>query len=1095
VLFTDLVGSTQLSASLAPSEADNLRRAHFSALRRAIANAGGTEVKNLGDGLMAVFPAASAAVSSAVAMQQTVEADNRRNGSSLGLRVGISCGEATREAGDYFGEPVIEAARLCAICTSGQILVAGIVRSMAGRRNPHRFTGLGTRDLKGLPEPVTVWEVDWDPPVDVLDVTERVPLPRMLQHRPPVGVIGRDEPLATLADAVKRVVTGGGREVVFLAGEPGQGKTTLVSEHARRSYGAGMTVLFGRCDEDVGSPYRPMHEALNHLVAHADEELLKAHVAKHGGALAGMVPALRHRLENVPPPQTTDPDTERYLLFAAVVGLLERAGADRPVMLILDDLHWADKPSLHLLRHVVSNTSSARLLIHGVYRDDELSSAHPLTEALAALHREPTGISKIDLKGLDDSGVIAFMEAAAGHELDLEGVALAHELYHETDGNPFFVYEVLRHLSESGAIVQDQTGHWGIAEAGSRLTLPHSVRSVIGTRVSRMGDEAAKVLSTASVIGRDFDLNLLAETTGSDEDDLIDLLEAAQHAALVREVAGSPGRYIFFHALIQHTLYQDMGATRRTRLHRQVGEALERICRDDGSERVGELARHFFLATQPTDVEKAVAYAQKAGEAALVALAPDDAVRYFSQALDLATQGLGVELHQRVDLLIGLGTAQRQAGLPEFRATLLDAAGHARHACDTDRLVRAALANTRGWAGSGAIDAERVDMLEASLQALPRGDSSERARLIATLCSELEGGPLKRRLAMAEEAKAMARRLGDPSTVVEVINLCSVPLRIPSTLQQHLDDSKEALAIARTLNDPVKHFRAATLCGIDATRDGQFALADRCQLIMNELSTRLQEPALQWQTALHEAALAMSHGEPAKAEQLASTALEIGTTSSQPDAFIIYGSQLMVIRFQQGRLSELVSPIADVARQNPSLPTFQAALAVVHMEAGEQAEARRLVELAAGNGFMLPMDTTWLDGCLCYSQVAIELGLYDAAEQLLELLLPYRAQVPRTGLITREPVAMFVGGLASVLGRFDQAEENFEHATELNAHGDMRFAETYTQLLWGRMLLARRQPSDVEQARGMLAQARSRAAARGYPALERRVKADLSQLI
>ena len=1097
VLFTDLVGSTELASSLTPEAGDEVRRKHFSALRQAIVTSGGTEVKNLGDGLMVVFPAASAALSCAVTMQQAVHGDNAGSDWPLGIRVGLSAGEATREADDYFGDPVIEAARLCARAEGGQILVTDLVRANAGRRSSHTFTSVGELELKGLPEPIETLQVSWDPLGADAPGSGRVPLPTRFTHRPVVGVIGRENELALLDTAAKRVASGEGRELFLLAGEPGQGKTTLVSELARQTHDRGMTVLLGRCDEEVGAPYRPFQEALSHLVAHVDEELLQTHVASHGGELARMVPALGQRLGELPSPQTTDPDTERYLLYAAVVGLLEEASRQRPVVLVLDDLHWADKPSLQLLRHVVANSSASRLLILGTYRDAELSAAHPLTEALATLHREPAGggVSTIDLKGLEDTGVIAFMESAAGHELDDAGVGLAHQLYRETDGNPFFVAEILRNLSESGDIVQDATtGLWAAKEAEGELALPHSVRTVIATRVSRLGEGATKVLSTASVIGRDFDLDLLAETTKVDEDELIDLLEEAQRAVVVNELPNSPGRYSFSHALVQHTLYEDLGGSRRTRLHKAVGEAIERLYGENNDARLGELARHFLLATRPTDVDKAISYARRAGEAALSALGPDDAVRYFSQALELVSQTTGSEPTLRIDLLIGLGTAQRQAGVAEFRTNLLEAARLAKNMGATDRLIRAALANSRGYATLGTVDTDRVEVLEAALAVLPERDSPERARLLSTLCSELAYGPLDRRLSLASDATAIAHRLGDPATLVAVARDCHMPKRIPALLDETLADNLEALEAAERLGDPVMLCFAAGNVVIDATRAARFDLLDRCLSIMEEQAERVRQPGLRRDARTNRAAKAMLEGDTIQAEDSATAAFEIGAASGEPDAFGFYGAQLASIRSQQGRLGELVSVIDDLVKQNPGLPGFRSALATANLQAGDEDAARALLEEDIVAGFSIHEDTAWLTTILSYSRVPIELNMPEQAERLLELLAPFHSQVHHDGITCLGAVATFVGGLAATVARFDDAEEYFRESSDLCTRGNMRFGQAYTKLLWGRMLRIRGGPDDVNRARSLLEQAQSTAVVRGYAFVECQAAAELSNL-
>ena len=256
VLFTDLVGSTEISYAISPDAADELLRAHFSLLRRAIAGSGGVEVKGLGDGVMVVFRSTSAALSCAVAMQQAVHRDNVGARHQLGLRIGLSGGEATMESNDYYGDPVIEAARLCAHADAGQILATDAVRVMGGRRSPYLFERLGALELKGLPEPVGVLDVRWEP-LDEVAAENGVPLPARLTHVPLTGVVARETEAALLTDAYKRAAAGEGRAVVLVSGDAGVGKTTLVAEAARRAAKEGACVLLGRCQEDVSASYRP----------------------------------------------------------------------------------------------------------------------------------------------------------------------------------------------------------------------------------------------------------------------------------------------------------------------------------------------------------------------------------------------------------------------------------------------------------------------------------------------------------------------------------------------------------------------------------------------------------------------------------------------------------------------------------------------------------------------------------------------------------------------------------------------------------------------------------------------------------------------
>ncbi|HYA69029.1 MAG TPA: AAA family ATPase, partial [Acidimicrobiales bacterium] len=792
ILFTDVVGSTELSQRLSAEAADEFRRGHFSILRQAIAESGGTEVKTLGDGLMVVFPTASAALSCAVAMQQAVERDNRAHEHRVGLRVGLGGGEVTVEHGDYFGDPVVEAARLCATGEDGRILAADVVRAMAGRRNRHPCRDLGSLVLKGLPDPVNAVEVLWEPLAGT--TVGGVPLPVPLARRPAVGVVGREAELESIADAAKRVVGGEGRQVVLISGEAGQGKTTLVAEASRTAFDAGACVLFGHCEEDLATPYQLFAEAIGHYVTHAPEDQLLAHARAHGSELCPLAPTLATRIPDLPPSRATDSDSERYLLFGAVVGLLAQASEHGLVVLVLDDLQWADTTSLELLRHVTATDQPMQVLVLGTYRDAELSHTHPFFDTLAALRRQH-GVSRIELTGLDRAGVVSFMETAAGHDLGDAGMSLARALYRETDGNPFFVGEVLRHLAETGVIYHDANGRWVAVDSLEGMSLPASVREVIGARVGRLGKAAGSVLSLASVIGRDFDTDVLAQATGISDESLLDILDNAAASALVRELPGAPGRYNFAHALIQHVLYQALGPTRRARAHRQVAQALEGLCgRLPGGPRVGELARHWFNAAQPKDLAKALAYSRQAADAALDALAPGDALRHYGQALDLYRQVDNPDPVLGIDLAIGFGTAQRQAGEPAFRDTLLRAARQSAEFGDTERLVAAALANDRGfYSVLGAIDTDKVEILERALDLLAVNEP-DRALVLATLCSELtHGSPLERRQALADDAVAIAESSGDDATIARVLNHVFLPLAVPSLLQQSLARTAEAL--------------------------------------------------------------------------------------------------------------------------------------------------------------------------------------------------------------------------------------------------------------------------------------------------------------
>jgi tetratricopeptide (TPR) repeat protein len=1044
---------------------------------------------------MAVFTTASGALACAVAMQQAVERDNRLERRSVGLRVGMSAGEATSERGDYYGDSVIEAARLCTEADGGQILVADVVRATAGRRTPYDFVSLGNLELKGLRDPVLTLEVAWEPAHEEL-ISERVPLPSRLEARPSLGVIGRESESAVLSEALHSAVARDGRRVVLLAGEAGVGKTTLATQVAVSAYERGAVVLLGRCEEDLGAPYGPFVEALSHYVAHAEILELEGHSAVHGGELSRIVPALRRRLGDLPAPMSSDSDTERYLLYRAVAGLLEHVAAAHSLVLVLDDLQWADKPSLQMLRYVVANTTTAPILIVATLRDTELTPAHPLFEVLAALRREE-GVSRVNLAGLDGAGVLAFMEATAGHPLGVEGDELARSLHLETDGNPFFVGEVLRHLAETGAIFRDDAGRWSAAgESPGAIDLPSSVREVLLSRVARLGESAGPVLGAASVIGRDFDLDLLTRVSETAEDDLIDVLDAAAASALVRELPDVTGRYSFCHALIQHSLYQEMGRTRRARLHRRVAERIEEICGEDSAPRVAELAHHWLSAAEPVN-DKAVEYAREAGKAALAVLAPDDALRYFNQALKLVESNPHADPFVHCDLLLGLGEAQRQAGMATFRETFLRAAHEAEELGATDLLVRAALSNNRGFVSNiWSVDDERVAVLESALDAVPGDDSQERALLLATLCGELMyAGSPDRCESLAADAKMMAARVGDPATIVRVLALTQNAVLDPSGLAERTFDANEALALAEKLGDPDLLYGACIYARINAMQSCDFDAAADHLATMSRLSEQLRLPALLWHTAFSQATESLRLGDTERAMELADAALQLGKESGQPDAEVIYGGQLTMVYAQQGRIAELIPLYEELIAQNPGLSQLKQGLARAYLERGDERRALELLQASASDGFAsLPRDLIWLFGLTAFADVAAQLRAEGPARQLYALLVPYHDQYPFMAAACQEsPVATYLGGLAGVLGHYDEAEAYFAEAVDINARGSMVYAAALNDLAWARMLRARRASGDQESALTLLARSSSAAATKGYGYVARLIRSEQAE--
>jgi class 3 adenylate cyclase len=1076
ILFTDLVGSTELDARLGPDAAHHRRRDHFATLRQAISAHGGREVKNLGDGLMVVFPSVRAALDGAVAIQQHIERSNRGKSDRLDVRIGLSTGDATRDEGDYFGPPVVEAARLCASAAGGSILTTELV-SLHGAHTGHRFRPAGTRWLKGSPAPVNVMEVEWSP----APTEHPVALPHRLERRPPGGFVGQELEKARLLAAYKAVARGEGRRVVLLSGDAGIGKTALASELARTAHSAGGIVLYGRCEEELGIPYQPFAEALRHYLSHAPRPILEAHLSRHGevlgrlGATIGIDTTWRNVL------RSGDPETERHLLFEAVVDLLSAAAQEAAVVLVLDDLHWADRATLLLLRHLVASPALTDVLVIAAFRDPGDDRNHPLTQFRAAMRRQ-VDVDVLCLRGLNDVEMVAWLQATVGHPLSRDEVKLAHLLRRETDGNPFFAGEIVHHLSETGLFERRPGEGWLLLSELERVGLPESVRDVVGQRAARLGPQAEDVMRVAAVIGREFELNLLAGVTGFGVPELVDLLAPAVKAGLLIEAADGQPRFSFHHALVRLTLYEDLGAARRQLVHRKVAETLEVLCGGDPGRRAGELASHWLAASAPTDVAKAIESCRLAGEAALDALAADEAVQWYTDALRLLDESAKGDDRLRVRLLVGLGDAQRRSGDAAHRETLLDAASLAARIGDTASLVRAALTNYRGWHSiPGRVDAERVEALETALAEVGTGDTPERARLLKQLSVELSySGDYARCRALDDEALETARRLGDPGTVLHVLIRGQAGCWGPETLAQRLEASREAVQLAESVGDPGVACWAYSDLAAAAYGAANVDEGDQAARRRDELAEESGLPVHRWRTRVAQSARVLLAGDPPAAEALATEALQIGQESGQPDAMAGYVINICSIRWHQGRTNEFIPVLEKTLVDFPTKHGFYGMLARSCLDAGDEATARDLLTFGKGNDFDPPWDIDWLVTMAMWADAVVRLGDVDAAAVVYERLAPWHTEVVWVPSMADSCVAHYLGALSAVLGDHVRARQHFAEAVRIHRALRAPFHVARTLVEWARSLLADDGPASADQPVWMLDEAQSIALGRGY---------------
>jgi tetratricopeptide (TPR) repeat protein len=832
------------------------------------------------------------------------------------------------------------------------------------------------------------------------------------------------------------------RRIVLLCGEPGVGKTRLATEFALRAHAEGAVVLYGRCDEETPLPHQPFVEALRHYVCNCPPAVLAGQVRLVSGELRRVVPELAERVPELAEPLTGDPEGARFRLFEAVATLLCEAAQGRPLVLVLDDLHWADKATLLLLKYLARYPREASLMVVGTYRETDVEPGHPLNGVLVDLAREQL-FERLALGCLDEPAVSELVVWYTGNRATPE---LHRMVFEGTEGNAFFVVEVLRHLAESGAGAGQ--GDPATGPPGSRrLPLPEGVKDLISRRLVRLGPQTGRVLATASALGREFGFDMLERLCGLGTDELVDTLERAVHAQFIEESVGRVGRYAFSHALIRDALYGTLAATRRALLHRRVGVAIEQAHAADLEPHLAELAHHFGQGGSRADLDKAIEYLARAGERAVALLAYEQAVSHHRHAIELLAPALDAPERriQHCDLTIACGEAERKAGDPTYRRTLLQGARMAQELGDVERLARAALANSRGFQSSSqGVDHERVAVLQAALSALDAGDGTTRARLLAQLAVELIcDADWRRRAKLSDEALAMARRLGDPGTLARVLTQRSLAQDNPRTLAARNEDLLEAWELANRIGERPLAAHAAYFGFFAALATGDLERADRLLESLATLAEQLGQPIIEWCHAVARAARGEVSASPEDAERLAFSAYEIGQRAAQPDALVWFLGQIFVARFLQGSLdvgephlptlfqepgsAPVVGPEFTPSRAVPLL--FGAGVSVICCEVGRIDHGRRHFAVLMEELSDPPNDFSTLP-ILAYAAVACA-HLRDArrAERLYALLEPFGEQFVETGASWFGAVSHYLALLLATMGRLDDADAHFA-ATE-----------------------------------------------------------------